>query len=135
MSEANTSATGRAKARLSAEQDLGPRSPGQGRPSLRPLRPRDLTLCECCGRDLVYPVDWEPAGPHGWSISLRCPECEWTSEGIFPQEVADRFDDALDQATQSLLEDLQAMTHANMEQGIERFCAALQADLVLPEDF
>ena len=38
----------------------------------------------------------EPAGSRGWSISLRCPECEWRDQGVFPQKVADRFDDALD---------------------------------------
>ena len=135
MSEANTPAPGRANARLSSEQKLGSRSLGHGRPSLHPLRPQDLTLCPRCDRDLVYPVDWAPAGRHGWSIRLRCPECEWTSAGVFSQEVADRFDDALDDATQLLLNDLEALTKANMEQGIERFRSALEADLILPEDF
>ena len=135
MSEADTPATGHAKARLSSEQELGSRSLGPGRPNLSPPGPRDLTLCPRCERDLVYPVDWDSAGPHGWSINLRCPECEWTAAGLYSQEVADRFDDALDEATQLLLHDLEALTRANMEQAVERFCAALEADLILPEDF
>ena len=134
MSEANTPASGRAKGRLSSAQGLGSRSLGLGRSNPSPPG-QDLTLCPSCDCDLVYPVDWEPAGPRGWSISLRCPECEWMSEGLFSQAICDRFDDALDQATQLLLDDLEAMTRANMEQGIERFCAALEADLILPEDF
>ena len=135
MSEGHTPATGRAKARLSPEHELGPRSHGHGRPALRPLPPQDLTLCPCCDRDLVYPVDWEPAGPHGWSISLRCPECEWQDAGVFSQDVADRFDDALDNSTQAVLDDFLALTRANMETDVERFCAALAADAILPEDF
>ncbi len=98
-------------------------------------RPKDLTLCPLCERDLVYPIDWQPAGKHGWIIVLRCPECEWRSAGVFAQDVADRFDDALDASTQAMLDDLQMLTHANMEEGIERFAAALEADLILPDDF
>ena len=135
MSEGQTPAAGRANARLSPERELGLRSLDQGRSPLRPLPPQDLTLCPCCDRDLVYPVDWEPAGRHGWSISLRCPECEWRDEGVFSQEVADRFDDALDASTQAVLDDYQALVRANMEKDVERFLKALEADLILPEDF
>lgn len=98
-------------------------------------RAEDLTLCPSCERDLVYPVDWQPAGRHGWIIALRCPDCEWRSAGVFSQAVADRFDDALDASTQAMLDDLQMLTHANMEEGIERFAAALGAGLIVPEDF
>jgi hypothetical protein len=80
-------------------------------------------------------VDWEPAGSRGWSISLRCPECEWRSEGTFTQEVADRFDDALDEATQALLDDLQLLTRTNFEAEINRFVEGLQNGWILPEDF
>ncbi len=135
MSEGQTPAAGRAKARISPEQKPGYGSRGDGRPPLRPLPPQDLTLCPRCDRDLVYPVDWEPAGSRGWSISLRCPECEWHSDGVFSQEVADRFDDALDEATQAVLDDLQLLTRANMESQVERFVAALANDWIVPEDF
>jgi hypothetical protein len=135
MSEGQTPAAGRAKARLSPERKLGLRSLDHGRSSPHPQPPQDLTLCPCCDRDLVYPVDWEPAGRHGWSISLRCPECEWRDEGVFSQEIADRFDDALDVSTQAVLDDYQALVQRNMENQIERFRKALEAGLILPEDF
>ena len=135
MSEGQTPAAGRANARLSLEREFGFRSHDQGRSSLQPLPPQDLTLCPCCSRDLVYPVDWEPAGRHGWSISLRCPECEWRDEGVFSQEIADRFDDALDASIQAVLEDYQSLVRANMESDVKRFLKALDADLILPEDF
>ncbi|MDQ3759711.1 MAG: hypothetical protein M3331_07210 [Actinomycetota bacterium] len=135
MSEGQTPATGRAKARVSPERELGHGACGQGRPALHPLPPQDLTLCPRCECDLVYPVDWEAAGSRGWSISLRCPECEWRSRGVFSQDVADRFDDALDVATQALLDDLQLLTRSNMESQINRFVKALEVDWILPEDF
>ncbi|MDQ2677085.1 MAG: hypothetical protein M3Y34_09780 [Actinomycetota bacterium] len=106
--------------------------PERQTPTVRPL---DLTVCPCCRRDLVYPVDWEPAGRTGWSISLRCPECEWRGDGVFSQEVADRFDDALDEATQAVLDDLELLTRSNMESQIDRFSKALAEDWILPEDF
>ena len=80
-------------------------------------------------------MDWEPAGRHGWSISLRCPECEWRDEGVFSQDVADIFDDALDASTQAVLDDYQELVRRNMENDVERFLKALEADLILPEDF
>ncbi len=80
-------------------------------------------------------MDWEPAGRHGWSISLRCPECEWRDSGVFSQEIADRFDKALDDATAAVFDDLQHLTHANMESQIEAFVKALAEDWILPEDF
>src|SRR5687768_16525935 len=135
MSEGQTPAAGRARARLSPEHQLGSRSLAHGRSPVRPQPPKDLTLCPRCDRDRVYPVDWEPAGRRGWSISLRCPECEWRDRGVFSQEVADRFDDALDAATQAVLDDLQHLTRSNMESQINRFAQALAQDWILPEDF
>lgn len=95
----------------------------------------ELSHCPSCEGDLVYPLDWAPAGVLGWNIALRCPACEWRGAGVFPQEVADRFDDSLDEATQSLLADLEIMVQANMQEQVERFELALARDLILPEDF
>ena len=135
MSEEQTPAVGRANARVSPGCEPRLRPADQGRSSLPAQPPQDLTLCPCCDRDLVYPVDWEPAGRHGWSISLRCPECEWRGEGVFSQEVANRFDDSLDTATQKVLDDLQELTRKNMESQVNRFVKALGEDWILPEDF
>lgn len=95
----------------------------------------DLTRCPRCDCDLVYPLDWAPAGMLGWSIALRCPECEWRSAGTYPQKVADRFDSSLESSTQSLLDDLSLLARANMEDQIVRFADALERNLILPEDF
>lgn len=76
-----------------------------------------------------------PAPGRRWSIALRCPECEWHGGGIYSQNVVDRFDEVLDDGTQALLDDLDLLTRANMEEQVERFVAALTDDLIFPEDF
>jgi hypothetical protein len=95
----------------------------------------DLHLCENCGSDLVHPIDWAPAAPRQWEVQLRCPDCEWRGEGVYNQDTVDRFDEILDVGCQAILDDLTKLTHANMSEDIDRFVAALEKDLVLPEDF
>ena len=95
----------------------------------------DLHVCPECDRALVYPVEWEEVSPTHWEVLLRCPNCEWNELGVFDQPTVDRFDEQLDLGTETLMRDLKRLTRANMEEEIERFTAALEADLILPEDF
>jgi hypothetical protein len=94
-----------------------------------------LHICQECESQLVYPTDWAPAAARHWHVELRCPDCEWRGEGIYTQQVVDRFDLALDDGTEAILDDLTRLARANMEEEIERFTDALVRDLVLPEDF
>jgi hypothetical protein len=110
---------------------VGARAPkAPGRPAATALH-----VCPSCASTLVHPRDWEEAGPHHWWIDLRCPECEWAGAGEWDHDVVDAFDDVLDRGTQTLVRDLRQLAHANMEDEIERFAAALRAGLILPEDF
>ena len=95
----------------------------------------DLHLCPACASHLVYPTEWEESGPTHWEVALRCPNCEWDSVGIFHQELVERFDEELDRGTEALIRDLKRLMHANMEEQIERFVSALDADQILPMDF
>jgi hypothetical protein len=103
-------------------------------PAVRDDR-HDLHLCGTCGSDLVYPMEWEEAGATHWEVALRCPNCEWSGTGVFDQRSVERFDEELDRGTESLVGDLKRLTQANMEDDIERFVRALEADAILPEDF
>jgi hypothetical protein len=94
-----------------------------------------LHICGRCSGDLVYPVDWAEAGDSHWEVSLRCPDCEWSDSGVFSQDVVERFDIELDRGAEVLLRDLQHLAHANMADDIERFIAAVHADLIVPADF
>jgi hypothetical protein len=102
-------------------------------PSHGPVR--DLHLCPCCDRDLVYPVEWEEVSPTHWEVLLRCPNCEWSEVDTFDQPTVDRFDEQLDIGTEILLRDLKRLQQANMEEEIDRFVRAVNADAILPEDF
>jgi hypothetical protein len=95
----------------------------------------DLHMCVTCTSDLVYPVEWDEAGATHWEVTLRCPNCEWTTTGVFEQTVVERFDEELDRGTEALVRDLKRMMHANMEDEIERFVVALEADHIVPDDF
>jgi hypothetical protein len=103
--------------------------------TVAPRREGDLHVCPSCNSGLVYPTDWAPASERQWHVALRCPECEWNGGGRYTQEVVDRLDEALDRGTESVLDDLNVLTRANMEDQIERFASALQAGQILPEDF
>jgi hypothetical protein len=95
----------------------------------------DLSVCRSCRSTLVYPLEWEEAGPRHWEVTLRCPECYGVESGIFDQATVDRFDEVLDAGTDAVVADLKRLMRANMEDEVERFVTALQADVILPEDF
>lgn len=97
--------------------------------------PGELHVCKSCGSGLVYPVDWEESGPEHWEVGLRCPDCEWTDRGVYSQGDVESFDEELDRGTEALVQDLRRLMHANMEDEIDRFVAALAADHIVPDDF
>jgi hypothetical protein len=107
----------------------------QGAPIPAPVDRQDLHICPECSSELVYPIEWDEAGPENWRVSLRCPNCEWTATGIFSQGAVDTFDEVLDEGTEQLVTDLKRLMHANMTEEISRFVDALDAEALLPEDF
>lgn len=94
-----------------------------------------LHVCPECDSELVQPVDWSEAPQGFWELTLQCPNCFWLDEGIFDQEQVDALEEHLDDGVTAMLSDLRRLTQANMTEDIERFAAALNADLILPEDF
>ena len=95
----------------------------------------DLHVCLACRSELVYPVAWEEADRARWKVSLRCPNCEWTTTATYEEEVIQRFDETLDRGTEALVADLRQLTRANMEEDVARFIYALSGGHILPEDF
>jgi hypothetical protein len=74
-------------------------------------------------------------GDSEWDLNLRCPNCEWAGHGVFGQQAVEQLDVELDTGTQVLVRDLRHLMHANMEDEIERFAAALHAGHIWPMDF
>ncbi len=102
-------------------------------PSAEPVE--GLHVCPACASRLVAPVAWEEAGPRHWDVTLHCPNCDWLGSGVFSEELVERFDEELDKGTEALVRDLQRLMRANMEDEIDRFCTALDADQIWPMDF
>jgi hypothetical protein len=96
---------------------------------------QDLHVCVDCESDLVYPVQWEEAGPENWSVLLHCPNCDVFREGVFTQENVELFDEELDRGADVLARDYKRLMRANMADEIDRFVGALDAGAILPEDF
>lgn len=84
---------------------------------------------------MVQPVRWFEQGDRHWHVDLRCPECEWTDRGSFTQDQVDDFDAELDRGCKTLMDDLRTLERANLEEDIDRFVGALEANDILPEDF
>jgi RNase P subunit RPR2 len=91
--------------------------------------------CPNCDSILVQPVDWHRQGDGHWNVELRCPECEWWGRDSYSQDESDRYAVELDRGDRELIEDLRALTRANMNEEADRFAAALATDSILPEDF
>jgi hypothetical protein len=96
---------------------------------------KGMDHCPSCASDLVQPVNWHEQGDGYWNVELRCPECEWWGRDSYSQTEVDRYDEELDRGGQEMIEDLRALTRANMEEETERFALALANDSILPEDF
>jgi len=96
---------------------------------------RELHVCPTCESDLVQPISWNEAPDGRWDLTLECPNCGWFESGTFERGQVENLEDRLDDGLSEMIADLQRLTQANMTAEIERFSAALQANLILPEDF
>ena len=94
-----------------------------------------LHECINCHSELVYPIQWEPAGGDQWSVLLRCPECDVYRLGVFPQPALDTLDEELDRGDAVLREAYAAAVRENMTAEVEAFAHALTIGAILPEDF
>jgi hypothetical protein len=97
--------------------------------------PRGLHVCPVCESELVQPVAWSEASDGRWDLVLHCPNCHWSTEGLFSETEVHALEEQLDLGLADMIRDLQRLTQANMADHVERFSAALEADLILPEDF
>jgi len=107
--------------------------PASVHPAAEPQQ--DLHVCVECDSELVYPIQWEEAGPENWSVLLHCPNCGVFREGVFTQENVELFDEELDRGADVLARDYKRLMRANMADEIDRFVGALESGAILPEDF
>jgi hypothetical protein len=99
----------------------------------RPYRP--LHICGDCTAPLVQPLSWAETEDERWELELLCPNCRWGTSGVYSQADVEELEDRLEEGLSDMLADLQRLAQANMTEEVERFIAALDADVILPEDF
>ncbi|MFN8216648.1 MAG: hypothetical protein U0R71_08635 [Solirubrobacterales bacterium] len=102
----------------------------------RTKQARQLHVCPRCDSGLVQPTCWEQAGDRAhWLLWRRCPECEWTTQGVHDEHEIDAFDEQLDLGAHELADGLRALERSNMTEMAEAFVIALDADLIGADDF
>ena len=96
---------------------------------------RELHVCPTCTSELVQPVSWAESSDSRWQLTLECPNCGWLESGVYERGQVEHLEDKLDEGLTDMIADLQRLTQANMAADVDRFIAALNVDLILPEDF
>lgn len=96
---------------------------------------RELHVCPSCESDLVQPMSWTESADARWQLTLECPNCGWLESGTYDRTQVEALEDRLDEGLADMISDLQRLTQANMAADVDRFIAALETDLILPEDF
>lgn len=94
-----------------------------------------LHVCPQCDSELVQPAEWGAVAEQRCELTLHCPNCEWSRRGIYDHEQVARLEERLDDGIAAILRDLKRLTDVNMADEVDRFAAALEADVILPEDF
>ena len=94
-----------------------------------------LHHCGGCGSNLVQPVEWSEASRSFWTVTLRCPNCDWSGTGVYEQDVVDRFDEELARGAALLVAELTSISMEILAERLERFVAALHAGHIVPSDF
>jgi hypothetical protein len=88
-----------------------------------------------CASPLVHPLRWVERDESRWLMTMRCPECEALTEGLFTAQAVHRLAAELDRGEVVLLEALERATRENMVEALELLERAFEADLIFPSDF
>jgi ribosomal protein S27E len=123
--------------RASSAAKAAPAATAPPRPCAEPAPQEDLEAhrCPACGGTLVYPLDWDRAGPASWALKLRCPDCETRREVTLGRASVERFNRELYLGAQALAREADRVTRSNFKDEADRIVAALERGLILPMDF
>ena len=99
------------------------------------LRERLPTACGACASELVQLEAWRERGAGGLTLRLRCPECDARTVRNLDAHEAARVDDALSQARLEMVAFYEAVLRSNMSREADLLAAALELDLIGPDDF
>jgi uncharacterized Zn finger protein len=99
--------------------------------------PADRRLIHCpeCGTDTANPVRWHEHDHAHWWIRLRCGECAAVRDLIVTDDEAERLDRDLQPGVTKIAVTVIGLERARMRADVATLTAALERDLIAPEDF
>jgi hypothetical protein len=99
--------------------------------------PRPLDLCECphCFSRYVHPTRWQAQPDGAISLRLRCPECDFATEGTFAAPRVRELDRELAQGRAAVRESYERLVRRHMYQELQALRNALTRDLIGADDF
>jgi hypothetical protein len=101
-----------------------------------PLGHESLHICNACDRDFIVPVSVVDLIDHDRCIvELQCTNCGIASLGVHDDRSLMELDRRMDRAQEEMREAIEVLEMAEELERVDRFVRALQADLILPEDF
>lgn len=98
--------------------------------------PAPLHECPACGLSFVVPTNVLQVLARNWyRVELTCTNCQWSEITTHDEDRLEELDRALDSQTANMQATLELWTLSRHLEEIDAFAHALQADLILPEDF
>jgi hypothetical protein len=95
-----------------------------------------LDVCTACGRPFVVPVALLDLVDEGlYLLALHCMNCDRLSTGIHEDAELEALEHANDTAIAELQSALEIISVARFIDDVGDFTRALEADVLLPEDF
>lgn len=97
----------------------------------------NLHVCGSCRRPFVVPeaIAEVLADGEQYLVELRCADCGWVHIGAYPAAALEALDRELDRAQAEIEGALAVCELVEALEQADRFVEALNADLILPEDF
>ena len=105
------------------------------RPRGRRRSATELIVCATCGSDFVSPIEWTEQDKTNWWMRLRCGQCGEVREVVVSQELANRYDRALDRMSEPIVGTLARLDRERMAAEVDAFTTALRLDLFDAGDF
>jgi hypothetical protein len=94
-----------------------------------------IDLCPDCGRTFVVPALLDVVDEGLYLVLLQCRNCDRMAIGLHEDAEMEELDRRMDEAMQDLEAYADILEIARFIEDTDSFTRALDADLVLPEDF
>ena len=94
-----------------------------------------LEFCLACGQDFVSIVRCTRVGGDTWWLRLRCGACGGWHETVAGDEAVAALQRAIARGVHTVAESARDMDLERMSRQAEAFSAALELDLIGPDDF